>query len=112
MEFTKGELQYIPESTDYIGKQYSEECFKGVIHGGELNMALCVVIDDCVDGEANAHRIVKAVNSHDALYEALKITTELLSYWMPRIKKLVGNDILYQAELRKARKALALARRE
>lgn len=73
MESTKGKLQYIPESTDYIGKQYGEECFKGVIHAGELNMAVCVVVDDCVDGEANARRIVKAVNSYDAMYEALEV---------------------------------------
>lgn len=43
------------------------------------------------------------------LYEALRITTEILSYWMPRIKEQIGEDILYQAELRKAHKALAKA---
>ncbi len=87
MGHTNGEWEYSPDSTDYVCREKYEGCFKGVIHGKEDKMALAVIINDCVNGEANAHLIVEAVNaciklnpdnplavaqSITALYEALK----------------------------------------
>jgi hypothetical protein len=64
MNYTKGEWKYIPESKDYIDKNM-EESYRGVIQGGKLNMALAVMISDCIQDEveANAHLIAAAVNA-------------------------------------------------
>ena len=72
MEFTKGEWKYIPESTDYTDGR--PDCFKGVIHGGELNMAICVMVSDCLEEnvKANANLISAAPDMYEALKELTK----------------------------------------
>lgn len=57
--------------------------------------------------EANAHLLAAAPE----LYESCRILTELLSYWLPRIKERCGGeDVTYRAELKKARAALTKAK--
>ncbi len=72
--YTEGEWKYIPESTDYCdGKERYDGCYRGVIHGGHLNMALCVMISDCLEGEveANALLISKAPKMFEAIQSAI-----------------------------------------
>ena len=74
---TTGKWDYKPESTDYVCGERYKECYAGVIHSEEGDMAIAVIINDCVDGKANAERIVKAVNCHNDLVEALNSWSEL-----------------------------------
>ena len=54
---------------------------------------------------ANARLIAAAPE----LLDSCKILTGLLSYWMPRLKEIFKEDILYQAQLSKARRIIAKA---
>lgn len=73
MEYTKGPWEYVVGSTNYVDGGRYEGCYRGVIHGGKLNMALAVMVADCLQDEveANAHLIAAA----PAMREALKFIT-------------------------------------
>lgn len=53
--------------------------------------------------EDNARLIAAAPD----LFDSCRILTDLLAYWLPRIKEQVKEDVLYKAELNKARKVIA-----
>ena len=100
MEYTKGPWKYEPESTDYIINPKDFECFKGVVHGGKLNMALCVMIADCLEAEveANARLIAAAPEMYEALKEAENFFVVAKAYIPPH-----GNTLrLVQQAIAKA----------
>ena len=82
-EHTKGELEASRER----------------VHIGNQTIADCCYTKTHQEGEANANRIVLAVNCHDDLYEALKGVTNVFENWgtsafyaymykeLPQIKK-------------------------
>ena len=108
MEHTPGEWKYLPESRDYMCEHKYKDCYSGVIHGGELNIAIAVIVNDCVDGTANAERIVKAVNCHDDLVEALEAAKETIealavnhpqgNHWVVDVKLIAIKRALSKAE--------------
>ena len=59
---------------------YSGEISAVVVKGkGKALMGICSMNQDSKNVEANANRIVLAVNCHDDLYEALKSANEFIA---------------------------------
>ncbi|KKL80416.1 hypothetical protein LCGC14_2004980 [marine sediment metagenome] len=71
MKYTKGPWVFNPESRQYADTR-TPESYSGVIHEDKpLGMALAVIINDCVDGKANAHLISAAPDMYEAAKEIM-----------------------------------------
>ena len=99
MEYTKGKWRVGEARSVFAGERLVANC-GGFTMSGREHEAL-------VENEANADRIVKAVNCHDELVEALKTVVTLLS---PHTCKFHGPMVCDKCHaIETARKALAKA---